>query len=135
MCPLCHTNVSCKHFPGSSKRVKQLVSYSQSKAICWAVKSYRFKALRLTFEERIEELRNFARMKISSRRWGKKMRESFNRKKSSHWNDSIYCHACGELADHLHHIIQIQNGGRNTPYLIVPLCRCCHRLIHPWLKA
>jgi len=33
-----------------------------------------------------------------------------------------------------HHIIQIQNGGRNITKNIVSLCASCHRAVHPWMK-
>lgn len=33
-----------------------------------------------------------------------------------------------------HHILQVQNGGSNTPRNLVLLCARCHRDIHPWLK-
>jgi hypothetical protein len=32
-----------------------------------------------------------------------------------------------------HHIIQVQNGGSNTPRNMTLLCARCHRDVHPWL--
>jgi hypothetical protein len=32
-----------------------------------------------------------------------------------------------------HHVIQVQNGGSNTPRNQIQLCARCHREIHPWL--
>lgn len=45
------------------------------------------------------------------------------------------CFACefqGQL--YLHHVIEVQNGGSNTPRNLVPLCFPCHQFLHPWLK-
>lgn len=45
-------------------------------------------------------------------------------------SDDAVCFCCRARAFHRHHIIQIQNGGGNSNYNIVPLCRECHRLVH-----
>ena len=34
-----------------------------------------------------------------------------------------------------HHVVQVQNGGSNTPRNMLTLCARCHRDIHPWLPA
>jgi len=45
------------------------------------------------------------------------------------------CWSCQqEPPKHLHHIIQLQYGGRNSPRNLVPLCKYCHAIIHPWLR-
>jgi len=33
----------------------------------------------------------------------------------------------------LHHVIEIQNGGSNSPRNLVSLCHSCHQYLHPWL--
>ena len=45
------------------------------------------------------------------------------------------CFACGSQPKrlHIHHIIQVQHGGRNTEKNLVPICGKCHRAIHPWM--
>jgi len=44
------------------------------------------------------------------------------------------CIACGSVAQVMHHVIMICNGGPNVRSNCVPLCNPCHREIHPWLK-
>jgi len=44
------------------------------------------------------------------------------------------CFCCQKKpASMWHHIIQIQYGGRNVEKNRAPICRECHRKIHPWL--
>ncbi len=35
----------------------------------------------------------------------------------------------------LHHVIQVQHGGRNQVRNLVWICHRCHEVIHPWLKT
>lgn len=44
------------------------------------------------------------------------------------------CYVCGAPATVRHHIIQLQNGGRNSPRNLMGLCDDCHAEIHPWLR-
>lgn len=46
---------------------------------------------------------------------------------------AVPCFACRGLATHWHHVIQIQNGGRNKTKNRVPICIVCHRRVHPWM--
>lgn len=45
------------------------------------------------------------------------------------------CWACqSRKAEHRHHIVQVQHGGRNVLKNIVCLCRGCHAVVHPWMR-
>ncbi len=44
------------------------------------------------------------------------------------------CHA-EDCNLYFHHIIEVQNGGSNTPRNTVPLCFPCHKILHPWLTV
>ena len=44
------------------------------------------------------------------------------------------CFCCPAPASCWHHVIQLNHGGRNTRKNLVPICRECHRIIHPWLQ-
>lgn len=65
-----------------------------------------------------------------------KAREGYKSKRAKlhHFRDFGECFACPSRADCRHHIIQLQNGGRNKPDNLVSLCNACHAEIHPWLK-
>lgn len=43
------------------------------------------------------------------------------------------CFVCWDKAQVRHHIIPLQNGGRNYKINIIGLCHNCHGKIHPWL--
>lgn len=43
------------------------------------------------------------------------------------------CYVCDNGADVRHHVITLQNGGRNKNNNIVPLCYSCHAKVHPHL--
>jgi len=40
------------------------------------------------------------------------------------------CFICDNQPQHRHHIIQLQNGGRNIHLNIVHLCKSCHKEVH-----
>jgi len=44
-----------------------------------------------------------------------------------------FCSVCGATATERHHIIPLKNGGINTEKNIIPICKSCHSLVHPWL--
>lgn len=48
-----------------------------------------------------------------------------------------HCYGCQTSVKNLyhHHIIEVQNGGSNTPRNLVPLCFACHKVLHPWLTV
>jgi hypothetical protein len=63
-------------------------------------------------------------------------RGCFDRKKNRKYPlDGLHCRVCSKPAELRHHIIQVQYGGDNGPYNIVPLCHACHTAIHPHLKG
>lgn len=42
------------------------------------------------------------------------------------------CASCGRQGErNWHHIVQLQNGGTNSPNNLVKVCRPCHAVIHP----
>jgi 5-methylcytosine-specific restriction endonuclease McrA len=44
------------------------------------------------------------------------------------------CHACGRDGSRVwHHIVQLQNGGTNSPNNLVKVCQPCHAVIHPFM--
>jgi hypothetical protein len=43
------------------------------------------------------------------------------------------CQVCHGKAYHVHHIIQVQNGGKNKKGNLIELCEKCHGAIHPWM--
>jgi hypothetical protein len=46
------------------------------------------------------------------------------------------CFVCAvAAADSGHHVIQLQCGGTNVPYNIVPVCLTCHADVHPWMPT
>lgn len=44
------------------------------------------------------------------------------------------CYVCEAKATLRHHVIQVINGGRSKLNNLVPLCRDCHKKIHPHLN-
>jgi hypothetical protein len=66
----------------------------------------------------------------------KKARAGFDQNKIHHLplTEKSNCFTCPNLATIRHHVIQIQNGGKNKRNNIVPLCSRCHSNIHPHLK-
>jgi hypothetical protein len=43
------------------------------------------------------------------------------------------CLVCAEFGFHIHHIIQVQNGGNSRNDNLILLCDKCHGNIHPWI--
>lgn len=81
---------------------------------------------------RLEWLKNAADWHISSDRRYIDVRRGSRRFPSA--TGSCWCCQV-KRATLWHHIIQIQHGGRNKARNRVPLCRLCHRKIHPWIEA
>lgn len=44
------------------------------------------------------------------------------------------CWVCRKPATQRHHLIQLQNGGRNVKENVIPICTECHSEVHPWMK-
>lgn len=44
------------------------------------------------------------------------------------------CRLCGEPAYCMHHILPLCKGGDNSPSNLIPVCRNCHKKIHPFMK-
>jgi len=47
--------------------------------------------------------------------------------------DNYTCQLCGGPGEHVHHKIQLQDGGTNRPDNLITLCHECHKAIHPWM--
>lgn len=63
------------------------------------------------------------------------IREEARKAQRKLWGER--CFACRTEARKVywHHIIQVQNGGSNTPRNLTVICARCHRDVHPWLPA
>lgn len=90
-------------------------------------------------EEKLIGLRFLAEVKIPPETSRQQRREEFDIKKQTegwkpHINDDK-CFVCFAKSQIRHHMIQLQNGGRNTFNNITNLCNNCHADIHPWLKT
>ena len=44
--------------------------------------------------------------------------------------DSYTCILCSDRATDVHHVVARSQGGSNTPYNLVSLCRLHHRIVH-----
>lgn len=44
------------------------------------------------------------------------------------------CILCDGMADAWHHVILVSKGGGNEDNNLVPVCKECHKKIHPWMK-
>lgn len=91
-----------------------------------------------SMEEKISVLQEMARRQydwLTPKRL-RKRRRKFNRRKYSilRLTDSE-CWVCGAPGEIRHHVIQLQNGGRNEVLNVIPLCYFCHGEIHPWLAG
>jgi 5-methylcytosine-specific restriction endonuclease McrA len=66
----------------------------------------------------------------------KQFRAGFDQNKIRHLSltEKSNCFTCSNVATLRHHVIQLQNGGRNKRNNIVPLCSRCHGNIHPHLN-
>jgi len=63
-------------------------------------------------------------------------RHGFNSHKWASLNlNGVACSVCYRAADVRHHLIQLQNGGRNKAKNLIPLCNQCHGEVHYWLKG
>lgn len=63
------------------------------------------------------------------------VRDKFTAQKRAKRLFRARCMTCGVPCECRHHVIQIQNGGRNEKKNLVPLCDGCHGQIHPWLDV
>lgn len=85
---------------------------------------------------KIEALRwalNF-KIKYKSGRSTQEVRRSFDKYSKNRYRNSGLCFACLARGYARHHIISIDNGGRNVKKNIVILCQQCHALLHPWMR-
>lgn len=62
----------------------------------------------------------------------KEARSEFNSLKISHRGKKCYC--CNSLADAIHHIVMLKNGGDISGDNVTPVCESCHKAIHPWMR-
>lgn len=79
-------------------------------------------AQKVVFKRNLQEIKN--------------QRTGFDHNKLVHLalTEKSNCYTCPNGATLRHHVIQIQNGGKNKRNNIVPLCSKCHSSIHPHLK-
>jgi len=45
-------------------------------------------------------------------------------------DDTILCERCNSKAADIHHIVYKSQGGKETIYNLIALCRDCHNLAH-----
>lgn len=86
--------------------------------------------------EVIQLLKHYSNIEIKykyARENTKSQRVKFNKNKKYKRLWGRACIVCGCPASHRHHIIQLQNGGRNHKLNIVAICPSCHKKIHDWL--
>jgi hypothetical protein len=88
--------------------------------------------------ERLRLLVEWARISITemSTRGLAERRRAFNASKDEWRGDANegLCAACGRHGRRVwHHIVQLQNGGSNSPKNLVKVCWPCHAVIHPFL--
>jgi 5-methylcytosine-specific restriction endonuclease McrA len=99
------------------------------------LEEFQRKAVARSPKTRMAILRDFARRVLApdpfvghNPDW---MRRKYRQRRSRGFVHSIReCWVCGGEAVDRHHIIPIQNGGRNTVTNIVPLCKPCHVGVH-----
>jgi 5-methylcytosine-specific restriction endonuclease McrA len=92
--------------------------------------------LGFSYEFKIGLLIEWAELKKEKRKLLAEMRDQFEHqpKISRAKLSNRTCKACLGRAQVRHHIVQLQHGGTNDVRNIVPLCRDCHKKIHPWLS-
>jgi 5-methylcytosine-specific restriction endonuclease McrA len=94
-----------------------------------------------TYEAKIGALRWAERQRfdlrcdMDSRR--EYMRQQFNKHKRKLFvlDGHQDCRVCERSATARHHIIALNNGGRNQTRNIMYLCSLCHLAVHPWMKV
>jgi 5-methylcytosine-specific restriction endonuclease McrA len=84
---------------------------------------------------RLAILRAYARTEMApdpyERHSTQRLREHYHlRRQRGFWNAIGRCWLCSAEANHRHHIVPIEQGGRNIKKNIVPLCVTCHRSVH-----
>lgn len=87
-----------------------------------------------TCAERLKLLQQFAMVSIvrpdrlrlrNLRRSWEKMRQPFGER---------VCFVCWRTPSDWHHVVALKDGGLNWPENVVPICRACHKRVHPWLR-
>lgn len=125
--------VDWQKFKANQRSPEVQVSYKVThtiKATAMSMFWSRFRSLK-TIEGKLALLRAMAEIKIGNPvpyQVRRRHRTSWKRRK---WN----CQVCGNKACHIHHIIQVQNGGRNKKKNLIELCEFCHASIHPWMEV
>lgn len=84
-------------------------------------------------DNRLNLLKEMSALEFN-RRPSKQLRTVRNQFSKKHYYLGGRCATCKNPATVRHHIIQLQNGGRNRRYNIIMICDECHTEIHPWLK-
>lgn len=94
---------------------------------------------RLKKKQTLAILKQYAEYKIAFKTLQplKHRRKKFNEVKGElhQLRSHKLCFACGDPAEHRHHIILLNHGGDNSKRNVVSLCAHCHAEIHPWMKA
>lgn len=82
-------------------------------------------------ESKIEEIKKLSEIK-SKIKVSKKRYKSVRNKKNYLTEEK--CFICGQPAYCMHHIIPISRGGDNSENNLKPICRNCHKKVHPFMK-
>lgn len=83
-----------------------------------------------TKEEKIIRLKQFCNSHGSNRNYKEQRSHPCSRLK-----EIKICEICLKNKAYCnHHIIMVKNGGTNSPYNLIPVCKSCHEEIHPWMK-
>jgi 5-methylcytosine-specific restriction endonuclease McrA len=114
----------------SLRKLKKHRAAQRSRHAEWKATPYGPDRLRLLVEWARVSLRGRSASDLSV------IRRAFNASKDQ-WRGHAgvgKCHACERIGDRVwHHIVQLQNGGSNSPKNLVKVCLPCHAVIHPFL--
>ncbi len=110
--------------------------YKRLTALFRARMGYSYKPHR-TKEYTLNVLQHYAELRVLYKKGmtNAEARDKFLKQKKAKKLFTKLCFSCGEQCQHRHHVIQIQNGGRNDGKNVIPICISCHEEIHPWMKT
>ncbi len=107
------------------KNIKPLGAFEKNYYLC---RRFKIEFITKSVEEKINKLKELARIKINNTNQSYKKRRS---RKHPTYKD---CWVCKEhKAFCQHHIIQLQHGGYDNGINRIPICDYCHKEIHEWL--
>lgn len=86
----------------------------------------------MSVQEKLDVFKEIANKDIFLNAKNTKRYRKFRDKKNK--IKSTECYICGGKAYCMHHIVPLISGGTNRKGNLIPVCECCHKKIHTFMR-